>query len=684
MNPHDTIRPTETPLESWKEIAAYVQRDSTTVRRWEKKEGLPVHRHAHQSRNSVYAYRSEIDAWRAGRKWQAEAPPPAPFWRILLKPGLILTMALFLVMAGNGLHPRVVSAQALPARPISAGPAASLGAWSFSPDGRFLASVEWIEGAGGAADELAVHDLTNGQRTMLQRGECYRNPCAQADLPVFSPDVQQLAYNWFDDRENGSQLRIIRNEAGATPRVVIRSGEYLYFEPAAWSPDGASILVALDLNGKKGQQIAWVKAGSGAVTVLKTFPNGGLKRLQLSPDGKYIAYSAPMAAGTAGREIVVLASDGRAETGVTKGAGLNDAPSWTPDGRHLLYTSDQSGNVDLWSIAMRDGKPFGVPSVVKRDIGPITAFGTTASGTFLYAVPRTDNFDSVGELRQTGGALDLQVTEKFVGTIPSWSPDGKSIAFSRVHTGQPGNDIVVRSIATGDERAYAHPGILAPVPSNWSRDGKSLIVAMRDNPRQISFDRLDLASGRFTALVPGDAFYAGFARLSPDNRDLFINARQTENTSRVDHVFAYDLKTRQRKISFASGSSRIVFWFSPDGRRIAFGTYGQDGTAHFGVTNSDAGGYREIYSVPAKEFADAILFWSADGSTLFFGKPESPRETLLLRIPAEGGQPESTGVRVPAGVKAIVPAPDGSHVALYSQEYASELWAIDNITSDLP
>jgi len=49
-------------LDSWKEIAAYLKRGESTVRRWEK-EGLPVRRHAHKSKASVYAYTSEIDVW---------------------------------------------------------------------------------------------------------------------------------------------------------------------------------------------------------------------------------------------------------------------------------------------------------------------------------------------------------------------------------------------------------------------------------------------------------------------------------------------------------------------------------------------------------------------------------------------------------------------------------------------
>jgi len=54
-------------LESWKEIAAYLNRDVTTVQRWEKREGMPVHRHLHDQRGSVYAMPAELDAWRRTR-----------------------------------------------------------------------------------------------------------------------------------------------------------------------------------------------------------------------------------------------------------------------------------------------------------------------------------------------------------------------------------------------------------------------------------------------------------------------------------------------------------------------------------------------------------------------------------------------------------------------------------------
>ena len=54
-------------LDSWKEIAAFFDRDERTVRRWEKERALPVHRVPGGGRGGVYAYPSELKDWLKGR-----------------------------------------------------------------------------------------------------------------------------------------------------------------------------------------------------------------------------------------------------------------------------------------------------------------------------------------------------------------------------------------------------------------------------------------------------------------------------------------------------------------------------------------------------------------------------------------------------------------------------------------
>jgi TolB-like protein/Tfp pilus assembly protein PilF len=59
-------------LDSWKDIAAYLKRDVSTVQRWERREGLPVHRHLHDKLGSAYAFRSELDSWSKSRRLRHE------------------------------------------------------------------------------------------------------------------------------------------------------------------------------------------------------------------------------------------------------------------------------------------------------------------------------------------------------------------------------------------------------------------------------------------------------------------------------------------------------------------------------------------------------------------------------------------------------------------------------------
>src|SRR5882762_3795312 len=105
------VRPHEGRLDSWKKIAVYLKRDVTTVQRWEKREGMPVHRQLHDKMGSVYAFRSELDAWMLRRSEQnalsgterssdppgTEPPPPPPRsrfrWPLIAAAGALLPIA---------------------------------------------------------------------------------------------------------------------------------------------------------------------------------------------------------------------------------------------------------------------------------------------------------------------------------------------------------------------------------------------------------------------------------------------------------------------------------------------------------------------------------------------------------------------------------------------------------------
>ena len=137
----------EERLDSWKEIAAYLNRDVTTVQRWEKREGMPVHRHLHDKRGSVYALSSEIDAWRQSRKLSLEeerqesaaevpteprADPPAATsrlrrWLVLSSAVAVLALLAFAyviarIRAVDASLPKIKSLAVLPLQNLSGDP----------------------------------------------------------------------------------------------------------------------------------------------------------------------------------------------------------------------------------------------------------------------------------------------------------------------------------------------------------------------------------------------------------------------------------------------------------------------------------------------------------------------------------------------------------------------------------
>jgi TolB-like protein len=67
--------PADQRLDSWKEIAGYLRRGTRTVQRWEREQGLPVHRLRHDKLGSVYAYQPELDAWWEARGAELDHEP---------------------------------------------------------------------------------------------------------------------------------------------------------------------------------------------------------------------------------------------------------------------------------------------------------------------------------------------------------------------------------------------------------------------------------------------------------------------------------------------------------------------------------------------------------------------------------------------------------------------------------
>jgi TolB-like protein len=207
-------RPPDDWLDSWKEIAAYLGRDVTTVQRWEKREGMPVHRHVHDKRGSVYALGPELDAWIQGRRpplgegdvgHRSEAPVeaksdhgrratvPARGW---LAVAGVAVLGLFAVayaisrgQAGNAAQPKIRALAVLPLKNLSGDPAQE-----YLADGMTEALIGRLS---------RIHDLRVISRTLVMR---FKNP--QLSVPEIARTLGVDAIVEGSVTREGNRIRV--------------------------------------------------------------------------------------------------------------------------------------------------------------------------------------------------------------------------------------------------------------------------------------------------------------------------------------------------------------------------------------------------------------------------------------------------------------------------------------------
>ena len=137
-----------------------------------------------------------------------------------------------------------------------------------------------------------------------------------------------------------------------------------------------------------------------------------------------------------------MAVDGSREATVVAHPSQNVIMGWSPDAKHVLFSSDRSGSVGLWAVAVEDGKPAGTQTLVKPDISSSWSLGLTAAGTMYvwkYASPiyvQTSSVDLEGG-KLTAGPASFQ---RFIGSRgrPDWSDDGSTSPISPAILWVPG------------------------------------------------------------------------------------------------------------------------------------------------------------------------------------------------------------------------------------------------------
>ncbi len=203
--------------------------------------------------------------------------------------------------------------------------------------------------------DLVTKPSTGGTEVVVLAGLRRRDPRGFHEVawnlsPALSPDGRRLAYI-EDDADGGSDLAII--DLVTKRRSPVSQGANL--ADAAWSPDGR-IVVTTTYNLETPGFLLWT-VDRGTAQRLAGLPTGEAYRPSYSPDGKWLVYTLRQdgrndlhALEIATGRDVTLTGDGRSWNGV-----------FSPDGKWVAFLREQGGTVDLHAMELADALSGGLP-----------------------------------------------------------------------------------------------------------------------------------------------------------------------------------------------------------------------------------------------------------------------------------------------------------------------------------
>ncbi|HSC27631.1 MAG TPA: hypothetical protein VLD67_10175 [Vicinamibacterales bacterium] len=601
-------------LDSWKEIAAYLRRDVTTVRRWEKREGLPVYRHQHDRLGSVYGYTAEIDRWCEKRRISPSSDGPVaegtqlraqpvqprsrrPFWRaaaaVLIVLGLGAAAIPLLKPPGAG------DAAVKPIRIALVPPeGARVHSLALSPDGdqvAFAAST----GPGPARLWLRRLDSVTARELRGTDGASY---------PFWSPDSQHLGF--FAD----GRLKTIALAAGDVRDVCAAPGGL----GGTWNELGTILFAP----GNDHALFAVPAAGGHArqVTTLDGSHLGGHTWPEFLPDGRRFLFS-DVSIGRDRHGIYV----GDLETGqTTKVVSVYSSASYSSDGHlisvdesdrlvarrfdletlavgaspvhvadHVLHHYEQGHKVDfsvsrsgLLAIRStpidlrrlvwvdREGRELGSLGQPAQYSNPtVSPDGRSAIATILE--PPDTGDASLWQFDVASGTRTRLTAESRLDFAPVWSPGADRVVFASVRDRRFG--VYQRDLAGGAiEEIAVPPGVrrLMSVPESWSGDGRYLTYSTLESATGSDLWLMEIGSSRPPFALLATRHNEGQSQISPDGRFL---AYVSDESGRFE-VYVQTFPDGRNKWQVSTGGAndprwrgdgRELFYIAPDGQLMA-------------------------------------------------------------------------------------------------------------------
>ena len=664
-------------LDSWKEIAGYLNRDVTTVQRWEKREGMPVRRHVHDRSGSVYASRAELDEWARSRNLPpsqedgntekaASLPPPAePGPALAGSPtprNLVLLVVLAAAVVAIGARSWLQRTEYFWRSPIADTRFQSVTdfdgleqAAAVSRDGQFVAFLSDRDGA----TDVWVTQLGSGQFHNLTHGSATELVNPSVRTLGFSPDGAFVTF-WVrkKDGANGGDISV-----WAVPTLGGQPKPYL--EGAAefdWSPDGSRLAYHTPgpgdplfvTNGNpqtKPQPIFTAPAGLHSHFPLWAKDGASIYFVQGALPDKLDIWRVPPAGGSPERitshnghvthpvlldrrTLMYLASDPdgsgpwlystdvehRIPHRLSSGLDRYTSLAASADGRRLVATRS-SPRRTLWRLHITDS---GVEASAPARI-PLTsssAFSPRMGSGYLLYVSTTGSNASIWKL--VGGTA----TELWSGQgarvfgAPAISPDGRNVAFS---IQQHGRTMLYAMRDDGTKARVVIDSLALQGDPAWEPDGQSITTAAEDHGVPHLF-RVPLDGRSPTPLVNE---YSIDPAWTPDGRLVVYSGPD------VGAEFSVKAGSREatalplRALTLTRGARHLAFL--PGGRTLVL-LRGEIQHKNLWLLDLETGTERQLTNL-APDFEVNDFDISPDGREIVLERAQERSDVVLLELP---------------------------------------------------
>ncbi len=392
-----------------------------------------------------------------------------------------------------------------------------------------------------------------------------------------------------------------------------------------WSPDGKEIVFAteriLQPNNRTSISKLWIADVATGEERLLT--NGDAVQPHWSPGGERIAYWAIDEGAI--RDLWTISRDGDDPVPVTADDFVDWNPVWSPDGRHLYFSSDRRGNMNLWRVAIEEstGTVLGEPEAVTTGVGAWAwQLSLSRDGRrLLYAAAVQTTNIMRANLDIAGTGVEMPLVPITEGSVPVGAPnvshDGQFIAFQTVVT--PQDIYVTRADGTG-HRQLTNDIAKDRVP-RWSPDDiRIAFFSDRGGTNEIWTIRPDGSGLRQLTHVNGVPSVM-YPTWSPDGMRLAYYVNQV-GSFLMDPNRPWQEQSPTALPPMEGPGTFAVWSWSPDGTRIAGYVVHPDGR-YAGIV---------VYSIASQEYEVLTDFgnlpvWLSDGRRLLF---HTPQEIFLL------------------------------------------------------